>query len=33
MPKEYNKILKYTHGQKCIKFPFIVYVDLECLLY
>ena len=32
MPDEDNKILKYNHGEKSMKAPFIFYVDLECLL-
>ena len=32
MPKEDNKILKYNHGEKSIKFPFINSADLEYLL-
>ena len=32
MPKEDNKILKYDHGEKPIKVPFIIYADLEYLL-
>ena len=32
MPKEDNKILKYNHGEKSVKVPFIVYADLESLL-
>ena len=32
MSKEDNKILKYNHGEKSMKVPFIVYVDLEYLL-
>ena len=32
MPNEYNKILKYNHGEESIKAPFIIYSDLECLL-
>ena len=32
MPKEDNKILKYNHGEKSLKVPFIIYADLECLL-
>ena len=32
MPNETNKILKYNHGEKSMKAPFIIYVDLECLL-
>ena len=29
---EYNKILKYNHGEKSLKAPFMIYADLECLL-
>ena len=32
MPKEDNKILKYNPGEKSLKVPFIIYVDLESLL-
>ena len=32
MPNEYNKILKYNHGEKSIKAPAITSADLECLL-
>ena len=32
MPNEYNKIVKYNHGEKSIKVPAIVYADLESLL-
>ena len=32
MPDEDNKILKYNHGEKSMKSPFITYADLECLL-
>ena len=32
MSNEDNKILKYNHGEKSIKAPFIIYADLECLL-
>ena len=32
MPKEDNKILKYSHGEKSMKVPFIIYADLESLL-
>ena len=32
MPNEDNKIIKYNQGEKCIKSPFIIYADLECLL-
>ena len=31
-PKGDKKILKYRHGGKSLKAPFIVHVDLECLL-
>ena len=30
--EEDNKILKYIHGEKSMKAPFIIYVDLESLL-
>ena len=32
MPTEDNKILKYNHGEKSLKFPFTIIGDLECLL-
>ena len=32
MPKENNKILKYSHGEKSMKAPFVIYADFECLL-
>ena len=32
MPNEDNKILKYNYGEKSLKVPAIIYVDLECLL-
>ena len=32
MPNNNNKILKYNHGEKSLKAPFIIYADLECLL-
>ena len=32
MPTDYNEILKYNHGKKSLKPPFIIYLDLECLL-
>ena len=31
MPND-NEILKYNHGKKSLKAPFMVYADLECLL-
>ena len=27
-----NNIIKYNHGEKSMKVPFIIYADLECLL-
>ena len=32
MPTEENKILKYNHGEKFMKHPFIIYADLQRLL-
>ena len=32
MPDKDNKILKYNHGEKSLKAPFMIYADLECLL-
>ena len=32
MPNEDNKILKYNHGEKSKKVPFIIYANLESLL-
>ena len=32
MPNEYNKILKYNHGEKSLKAPFMIYANSECLL-
>ena len=32
MPKQAEKILKYIHGEKSLKAPFAIYLDLECLL-
>ena len=32
MPTKYNKILKYHHGEKSLKAPFMIYLDLESLL-
>ena len=31
MPKEDHKMLKYNHGEKSMKAPFIIYVDMESL--
>ena len=27
-----NNIIKYNHGEKSMKLPFLIYADLECLL-
>ena len=32
MPEEDNNILKYNHGEKSMRAPFVIYADLECLL-
>ena len=32
MPKEGNKTLKYNHGEKSMKVPFIISADLKPLL-
>ena len=32
MPNDNNKILKYNHGEKSMRAPFVMYADLECLL-
>ena len=32
MPTKYNNIIKYNHGEKSMKLPFVIYADLECLL-
>ena len=32
MPNEDDKILKYKHGGKSMKVPFIIYADLKSLL-
>ena len=32
MPTKHNNIIKYNHGEKSMKVPFIIYADLECLL-
>ena len=29
MPEEDNKVLKYNHGEKYMKVPFIIYADLS----
>ena len=32
MPKDDNKILKYNHGGKSTKAPFIIHADIETLI-
>ena len=32
MPEWVNKILKHNPGEKSLKAPFAIYLDLECLL-
>ena len=32
MPKCFEKILKYNRGEKSLKAPFAMHLDLECLL-
>ena len=32
MPTKNNNIIKYIHGEKSMKLPFVIYADLECLL-
>ena len=32
MPTKDKNVIKYNHGEKSIKLPFVVYADLECLL-
>ena len=32
MLTKFKKILKYHRGEKSLKAPFAIYVDLECLL-
>ena len=32
MPTKDSNIIKYNHGEKSMKVPFIIYADLECLL-
>ena len=32
MPIKNNNIIKYNHGEKSMKLPFVIYADLECLL-
>ena len=32
MPKQTERILKYIHGEKSLKTPFTIHLDLQCLL-
>ena len=32
VPTKNNNIIKYNHGEKSMKLPFVIYADLECLL-
>ena len=32
MPNEDNKIVKYSHGEKSMKVPFIIFAEVEYLL-
>ena len=32
MPTKNDNIIKYNHGEKSMKVPFVIYADLECLL-
>ena len=32
MPTKGNNIIKYNHGEKSMKVPFVIYADLECVL-
>ena len=32
MPTQFNKTLKYIYGEKSLRTPFVIYVNLECLL-
>ena len=32
MPKEKKKVPKYNHGGKSMKAPFVIHVDLNCIL-
>ena len=31
MPTEDNNAIKYSHGEKSLKAPWVIYVDFECL--
>ena len=30
MPTKSNNIIKYNHGEKSMKLPFVIYADLDC---
>ena len=32
MPKQVERILRYSYGEKLLKAPFAIYLDLECWL-
>ena len=32
MPEQVNKIIKYNPGENSLKAPFVIYLDLECIL-
>ena len=32
MPTKNSNIIKYNHGEKSMKLPFVIYANLECLL-
>ena len=32
MPEQVNKIIEHNPGEKSLKAPFAVYLDLECIL-
>ena len=32
MPKWFEKVLKYNPGEKSLRAPFAIYLDLQCLL-
>ena len=32
IPKKGNKVLKYSHGEKSLKVPVVIYVDMESIL-
>ena len=32
MPQVAKRIIKYAHGEKSLKTPFVIYLDLEYLL-